>query len=50
MAEYGDIFDYQQSMMGFEFLNLAFFALYGLAVIWITARSKSRIFGALPNT
>ena len=43
MSEYGNIFDYQLSMMGFEYLNLAFFAAYGLAVIWIAALRKSSI-------
>jgi hypothetical protein len=43
MPEYGYIFDYQLSMMGFEYLNLAFFAAYGLAVIWIVGRNKSSI-------
>jgi hypothetical protein len=41
MPEYGDIFDYQFSMMGFEYLNLAFFAAYGLAIIWLLAHRKS---------
>jgi hypothetical protein len=35
MIEYGDIFDYQLSMMGFEYLSLAIFAAYGLIVVWI---------------
>ncbi len=43
MPEYGDIFDYQLSMMGFEYLNLAFFAAFGLAVVWIAAHRKSSI-------
>lgn len=43
MPEYGNIFDYQLSMMGFEYLNLAFFAAYGLAVIWLVRRRKSSI-------
>jgi hypothetical protein len=43
MPEYGDIFDYQSSMMGFEYLNLAFFAAYGLAVVWVMAYRKRSI-------
>ncbi|MFZ0721447.1 MAG: hypothetical protein WAM99_11330 [Xanthobacteraceae bacterium] len=46
MPEFGNIFDYQLSMMGFEYLNLAFFAAYGLAVIWIAGRRKSSIIDA----
>jgi hypothetical protein len=38
MAEFGDIFDYHFSMMAFEYLNLGFFAAYGLGVIWLIAR------------
>ena len=43
MPEYGNIFDYQLSMMGFEYLNLAFFAAYGLTVIWIVGHRKSSV-------
>lgn len=43
MLEYGDIFDYQSSMMGFEYLNFAFFASYGIAVVWLVARRKNSI-------
>ena len=49
MPEYGDIFDYRLSMMGFEYLNLAFFAAYGLAAVWIAARAKSRGFATLQS-
>jgi hypothetical protein len=41
MPEYGGIFDYWFSMMGFEYLNLAFFAAYGLAVVWMVGRKSS---------
>jgi hypothetical protein len=37
MAEFGDIFDYNLSMMAFEYLNLAFFATFGLGVVWLLA-------------
>jgi hypothetical protein len=50
MTEYGDIFAYHLSTMGFEYLNLAFFAAYGLAVVWIVARAKSRALGPLQTT
>jgi hypothetical protein len=43
MIEYGDIFDYQLSMMGFEYLSLAIFAAYGLIVVWIFRHPKSSI-------
>jgi hypothetical protein len=49
MTEYGDIFDYRLSMMAFEYVNFAFFATYGLAVVWIAAHPKSRIFDRLRN-
>jgi hypothetical protein len=38
MAEFGDIFDYQASMMAFEYMNLGFLAASGLGVIWLVAR------------
>jgi len=47
MPEYGDIFDYRLSMMAFEYLNLAFFAAYGLAVILIAAQARSRAINPL---
>ena len=47
MPEYGDIFDYRLSMMAFEYLNLAFFAAYGLAVILIAAHAKNRAINPL---
>ena len=42
MAEFGDIFDYQVSMMAFEYMNLGFLAAYGLGVIWLVARPVPR--------
>jgi hypothetical protein len=38
MSEFGGIFDYDLSTMVFEYLNLAFFAAYGLSVVWLVAR------------
>ena len=49
MAEYGDLFEYGPSMMTFEFLNLAFFALCGLALVWIAAHPQSRDFGTIAH-
>jgi hypothetical protein len=47
MAEYGDIFDFNQTTMVFEALTLAFVAAYGLALVWITAQSKNRVLSTL---
>ena len=35
MSEYGDIFDYQLSATGFEYLNFGFMAAYGLLAAFI---------------
>jgi hypothetical protein len=43
MSEYGEIFDYQLSMMGFEYLSLAIFAVYGVVIMWILSRPISSI-------
>jgi hypothetical protein len=40
MAEYGEIFDYYQSAMGFEAMTLAFMAAYGLLIVWISSHAK----------
>jgi len=47
MTEFGDIFDYPQAAMGFECLTLGFMAIYGLAIVWIVAVPKSRMFNRL---
>jgi hypothetical protein len=41
MSEYGDIFNYQQSALGFEALNLFFIVAYGAVVVWVASRSAS---------
>jgi hypothetical protein len=40
MTEFGDIFDYQLSAMGFECLTLAFVTIYGLAIAWLVTSPK----------
>jgi hypothetical protein len=40
MAEYGEIFDYYQSAMGFEAMTMAFMAAYGLLIVWISSHAK----------
>ena len=47
MTEFGDIFDYQESAMCLECLNLGFMAIYGLAIVWIVAVRKNPIFNRL---
>jgi hypothetical protein len=47
MTEYAGIFDYQLSEMVFGILTIGFMAAYGLAAIWIVARSKDRVLGPL---
>jgi hypothetical protein len=37
MTEYGDIFNYQQSAIGFEALTLFFMVAYGAVVVWVSA-------------
>lgn len=37
MSEFGGIFDYLSTMF-FEYLNLTFFAAYGLGVVWLLGR------------
>jgi hypothetical protein len=44
MTEFGDIFDYQQSAMGFECLTLAFMTIYGLAIAWMVTSPKAQKF------
>jgi hypothetical protein len=48
MTEFGAIFDYQQSAMGFECLSIAFIAVYGLAIVWMLTVRKNRTFGVRP--
>ena len=43
MSEFGDIFDYQQSAMGFECLTLAFVTIYGLAIAWLVTSPKPNV-------
>ena len=45
MSEFGGIFDYHLSTMVFEYLNLAFFAAYGLGVVWLVRRRVPRADG-----
>ena len=47
MPEFGDIFDYPQAAMGLECLTLCFAAIYGLAIVWIVAVPKRRMFNRL---
>jgi hypothetical protein len=49
MSEFGGIFDYHQSMMGFEYLSLAFMAMYGLAAVCVVVVSKARESNAFPS-
>ena len=47
MAEYGDIFDYQQSTIVFEAMTLAFMAAYGLLIVWIASRANDPLVRSL---
>jgi len=47
MAEYGNLFDYYQSAMGFEALTLAFMAAYGLLIVWISSHVKDPVLDSL---
>jgi hypothetical protein len=47
MAEYGEIFDHYQSMIGFEALNLVFFAAYGLLIVWVASHAKDPVLKSL---
>jgi hypothetical protein len=47
MLEFGEIFDYQLSTMGFECLTLAFMTVYGLAIAWMLASQRGREFNRL---
>jgi hypothetical protein len=44
MIEFGDIFDYQQSAMGFECLTLAFTTIYALATACIVTSPNAQKF------
>ena len=50
MTEYGDIFDYNQSAIAFEALNLAFMAAYGLLIVWVASHTKDPVVSSLQAT
>jgi hypothetical protein len=50
MTEYGDIFDYNQSAIAFEALNLGFMAVYGLLIVWVASYTKDPVVGSLQST
>jgi hypothetical protein len=50
MDGYGDIFDYQQSTIVFEALNLAFMAAYGLLIVWVASHTKDPVVESLQST
>jgi len=47
MPEFGEIFDYQLSTIGFECLTLAFMTIYGLTIAWMSASQRGRDFNRL---
>jgi hypothetical protein len=49
MTEFGDIFDYQQSTIGYEALSLAFMVAYGLLIVWIASHTKNPVVGSLQS-
>jgi hypothetical protein len=50
MTEYGDIFDYNQSAIAFEALNLAFMAAYVLLIVWVASHTKEPVVGSLQQS
>jgi hypothetical protein len=50
MTEYGDIFDYNQSAITFEALNLAFMAAYGLLIVWVASHTKDPVAASLQES
>jgi len=47
MSEYAGIFDYHQTTIVFEALNLAFMAAYGLLIVWVASHSKDPVLESL---
>jgi hypothetical protein len=47
MAEYGDIFNYYESAVGFEALTLAFMAAYGLLIVWVASHARDPVLKTL---